>query len=49
MQLIVNGVVLVILAIINELCYLVWRAITYARISKEVLGMVEGGSEPRTS
>jgi hypothetical protein len=34
-------------AIVQQLCYSIWRAITCARISKEVLGMMEEGFDQR--
>lgn len=48
MRLTPNGFVPSFLAIIRQLCCSIWRTITYAQISKEVLGMVEGGVQPRT-
>ena len=42
MLLIVDGVVPSILAIVPQLCCSVWRTITYAQISKKVLGMMGG-------
>jgi hypothetical protein len=45
MRLIIDCVVPSFLAIVHQLCYWIWRAITSAWISKEVLGMVEGGTK----
>ena len=47
MQLIVDGVVPSVLAIVQQLCYSIWRAITCAWISIEVLGMMQGGINQR--
>lgn len=47
MQLFVDGVVPNFLVIVQQLCYSIWRAITCAWISKEVLTMIKGGFDQR--